>query len=213
MGLIVGDVILECPVKVVDHTEHGLTWGLGSHGVKIRSKPPKLIVCHISGGEGSASRVYQTLTNRGYSIHFVIERGGVVWQFLDPASRMAAHTGGLNAESIGIEVVNAGWPVLANPYGRPLATRWIHLPKYDGTYLRTREAPALGCLPGQLKSLKVLVSLLCTYLEIPFVRADMRPYVPREERATLTGVLGHCQATMSHGDPTLDCLSWIPEVI
>jgi len=212
MGLIVGDVILECPVEVVDYLSHDLTWPIGTHGVKVREKIPKLIVVHITGAEHGSRHVYRTLCNRGLSIHFVIGRGGEIWQFLDPGTRSAAHTGHQNAQSIGIELVNAGWPVLSNPYGRPLSRHWVHLAKGD-QYVRSVERPCLGCLSGQLHSLNVLVSLLCSYLGIPYRRADKRPYVPQAERDALTGIAGHGQLAIKKGDPSADCLDCFPEAV
>lgn len=211
MGLILDGRDVRMKTEVVDYLQHGFTWPIGSHGVKLRKEKPRQIVVHITGGEGGGRQVFTTLSNRGYSVHFVIDRGGMIWQYLDPARAVAAHTGHLNDASIGIEVANSGWPVASNPYSRPLTERWVHIVDADKRYVRTKTTVGLGLFPVQIASLKELVRMLCVTLAVPYQRADMRPYVPVAERQELRGILGHCQVTLSHGDPTLDALQIWPE--
>ncbi len=220
MSLMLAGLAAPCDVRVDDPSQHRRTWPVGLNYVRRRIARPNTIVMHITGAEHDAAQVYQTLSIRGYSVHFVIDRAGMVWQFLDALWFTAAHTGGLNARSIGIEVVNIGRPVVwrkyvsslwPNPYDRPMSAGWVHAVGADGKYVRSTRLPMLGLLPIQLASVKALVTALCAHTEVPLVRADSRPYVPRPEREALRGVLGHGQVTTAHGDPSVDSYEWLTE--
>ena len=55
-------------------------------------------------------RVLHPSTGTGNSGHYYIDRDGATYRFV-PASRVAHHVRGLNARSLGIELVNRGrWP-------------------------------------------------------------------------------------------------------
>jgi len=218
MSLTIAGITFPCATEVVDFASTGLTWPVGICHVSRRADPPTQIVIHVTGGEGSGQQVHRALTRRGYSVPFASDPIGTVWQYLDPAWFVAAHTGGLNARSIGIEVVNIGRPAIwrrippaewPNPYHRPLSSGYVHAVDPQGVYQRSSRAPMLGLLPDQLAGLRALVTALCGQMGIPCVRADLRPYIPRGERAGLRGVLGHVQVTTAHGDPSLDAIEWV----
>lgn len=194
----------------------GLTWPIGKSRVKLRTVAPRLVVLHCTDGERSARGVHQTLTNadngRGYSIHFVLEEDGTIVQLLDPATRVAAHVGGLNDESVGIEIecamTSKVQPVPTKP--RPLDRHIYQIAVMKNgvkKWVRSRRGPCWGLYPEQLAALAVLVPALCVLMGVPEKLADERDYVPREERAALRGVIGHAQVTTGHADPPLAALN------
>jgi N-acetyl-anhydromuramyl-L-alanine amidase AmpD len=76
---------------------------------RTRTDPPDLIVLHWTGGEGGATQVAKTLGARGLSVHFFVDRSGVVWQYEDPVHTTTLHAGAANSRSIGIEIANYAW--------------------------------------------------------------------------------------------------------
>lgn len=192
--------------------QHGLTWPVGTSRVALRTEAPCLVVVHATDGEGSAQSVHRVLTARGYSVHFALERDGTIFQFLDPAERVAAHTGGMNGRSVGIEVVcrQSGTlqPVPVKP--RPKDEHIYQLvdkAKTPPKWISSRRAPCWGFYPEQLAALKKLVAGLCRLMGVPAELADARDYVPLPERAALRGVIGHAQVTTGHSDPPLAALN------
>lgn len=99
-----------------------LWYGRSSNLGAKREKPPTIIVLHYTTGwNGKASRNWLMgeaggTSNRSSSAHIVIDRDGTSWQIAE-FTRTAWHAGpsrygtieGVNAHSIGIEFVNAGW--------------------------------------------------------------------------------------------------------
>ena len=191
--------LVECRTWI----ETGLTWPVGTSRVSLRTEAPCLVVVHATDGEGSAKSVHRVLTARGYSVHFALERDGAIYQYLDPVERVAAHTGGLNARSIGIEVVcrqsGSAQPVPVNP--RPLDQHIYQVVDANKNWVRSRRGPCWGLYPEQLNSLKHLAEALCKLMGVPAEIADARDYVPRAERDSLRGVIGHAQVTTAHSDP------------
>lgn len=201
----------------------GLTWRVGQCRVSARTQPVRLGVVHATGGEGRGDdfrRIYDVLTRRGYSVHFAVGDSGRVVQYLDPALHVAAHVGGLNVASVGIEVENPMYPF--RQLGERAASEGIvqvvsrvpgPLPGDFTTrhgarlyWRRSWRRPCLGLTPGQAASMKLLARALSDALGVPWQRADARDYVPHAERARLRGWLGHAQVTLGHGDPSLDSL-------
>lgn len=225
MSLVVDGKVIEVEgLDVESGPALGLTWPVGRARVKERTFLPDLGVVHATGGEGGASRVFATLSNadhgRGYSVHFVIERSGRVVQFLDPARYEAAHVGGLNARSVGIEVANQMFPTGAL-IGRPKVESIVQVVgpivgdyPHDFTtrngvrlyYRRSGRKACMGLLFPQLRALRLLAAALSSSLGIEPRRADLRDYIPIAERANLKGWLGHSNVTLGHGDPSLDSL-------
>lgn len=64
------------------------------------------IVLHHSGDD-KASKTYNALKSRGLSIHYIIDRDGIIYYVLDE-DKKAFHAENLNSRSIGIEIVNTG---------------------------------------------------------------------------------------------------------
>lgn len=189
--------------------QHGLTWPVGASRVALRTEAPCLVVLHATDGEGSAKSVHRVLTARGYSVHFVVERDGTIVQFLDPAERVAAHTGGLNAKSVGIEVVcrqsGSAQPVPTRP--RPLDEHIYQVTDAAKTWVRSRRGPCWGLYQEQLDALGALVPALCKLMGVPAELADGRDYIPKADRGALRGVVGHVQVTTGHSDPPLAALA------
>jgi len=89
--------------------EHGLSFAWGSCGALIRGGSADLGVIHYTAAENSAPQVFRTLSYRGLSVHFVVDRDGIIHQFADPANTRCSHAGGrANTRSVGIEVVSYG---------------------------------------------------------------------------------------------------------
>ncbi len=210
--MIYGDArIVEPGLVVKTWHETGLTWPLGKSRVVPRTVAPHLVVLHATDGEGSAKSVHRVLTSRGYSVHFVVEADGTIVQFVDASTRACAHTGGLNAQSVGIEVVcrmaGAGNPGLRGPRPRDEHIYQVAMMQ-DGVkrWVRSRRGSCWGLYDEQLEALQRLVPALCRQMRVPAVLADERDYVQPAERIVLRGVLGHAQVTLGHSDPPLAAL-------
>jgi hypothetical protein len=64
------------------------------------------IVLHHTGGSTFES-AYQTLNQRGLSVHYIVDIDGIIYYLVDE-KRLAFHALGFNDVSIGIEIVNTG---------------------------------------------------------------------------------------------------------
>ncbi len=67
---------------------------------------PKRVVLHHTGGK-SASSAVNAMGSAGYSVHYVVDKDGTIYQYVD-LDKKAAHACGSNHETIGIEIVNSG---------------------------------------------------------------------------------------------------------
>lgn len=65
-----------------------------------------IVIHHTSGS--SFQEAYAALVSKGYSAHYLIDKDGKIYYFVDE-SRMAYHALGFNEQSIGIELVNTGY--------------------------------------------------------------------------------------------------------
>ncbi len=152
-----------------------------------RRTETKAVVLHWTGGEGGGAQVFRVLKERGLSVHFLIDRQGVVWQYADAALR-CAHVGPGNARTIGIEMTNAanGKSTVYPPY-----VETIHGKRFRCTPFS----------PEQTATAKVLVKALCDAYGLPFatpsISTVLEPKVLREYR----GVLGHFHFTRRKVDP------------
>lgn len=230
MALVLGGLVVEVPsdLEVISWADPGgYGWRVdqrhapsGRLYCTARTVPPTLGVLHATGGERGASAVYKTLTDKGYSVELIVDRAGTVYELMDPVIYHGIHTGGLNAHAIGIEFVNSMYPAGSIP-GRARSHGFVQVvsprPKdYPDDfvvkagrklyYRRTSKKPAMGLLPAQVRTARLLVPLLSDHLGIDLVLADPRGYVPRAERAALRGWLCHSMVTLGHGDPSLDVL-------
>lgn len=176
-----------------------------------RRVPIDLIVLHDSAGENGAERVHETLVGRGFSIHFYIDKDGLVWQFMDPALFFAEHIGhGFDKRSIGIEMQNAVFPPgvtqqdFANPRhhltgDEPTYGRDIIIEPYRG---RTRRVLAHTAIQREIAILLV-DALLDAFPSIP----RTAPTTGVKLAADYAGVAGHLHLTDDHADPAQDVLA------
>lgn len=212
-AITVNGSIIMIDAVVTNWEEHGLTFPYA------KTRDPSvidMIGIHDSAGEGTGPAIYHTLTNRKLSIHFAVDRKGLIWQFLDPATRVAAHIGkGNNTRSVGIEISNAVFPPGIKPglfanlkryaitgrerlYGRPVIV--------DG--YRSQKRRVLGHFPAQIQSVKILVDALVASLGVS-------PLLPRHEGGKVSGgyhpgwigIATHFHLSNSHVDPAMDVLS------
>ncbi len=78
--------------------------------LKLSNRPRNAVVDRIvlhHTGDDAAAKTFNTLKQRGLSVHYIIDRDGTIYYAVDE-SRTAFHTQGWNARSIGIEIVNTG---------------------------------------------------------------------------------------------------------
>jgi len=110
MSIIIHGERVEVEANAITWEEHGLGFLPGTCGVESRERSTDLGVIHYTAGEGSGPQVHRVLKARGLSCHFVVDRDGVIYQFVDPANYRCAHAGGrANDRSVGIEVACYGW--------------------------------------------------------------------------------------------------------
>ena len=169
----------------------GRTLGLWFGNLPTRITTRK-VVLHWTGGESPALRVYRTLVNRGLSIHFVVERDGRIVQ-MAPLTARAAHAGSLvNADSVGIEIVNAGTVLSAAHPSRPVKVGRIH-----GRAVRYADF-----LPAQYAAVERLVAWLLNRFSLPADVATPSTVFPTTEGLrNFRGVVGHYQITTNKPDP------------
>lgn len=77
-----------------------------------RTETPRYIVLHHSSTSTREGTV-RALKSSGYSTNFEVDADGTVYQYLDPATHEAFHSGRANKYSIGIDVTHksgAPWP-------------------------------------------------------------------------------------------------------
>jgi hypothetical protein len=131
---------------------------------KLRTKPLQHFVIHETAGR-SADRCKRTLLSRGYGVHLILDRSGIVSCHGDLAKDVMIHANQLNSTSIGVEIVNPYAPSIAGNkmrYNTIPAQWWTWCPdKNDRRYVLPTDA--------QLETLKILVPWLCQILGIPYV--------------------------------------------
>lgn len=183
-----------------------------------------LIVVHDTAGEGDGKQIHRSLITpregapSGLSIHFAIDRRGLVWQFLDPALFVAAHAGkGNNTRSIGIEMANAVFPPDIKPglfsnlkrYALTGKERLLGRPVIVDGY-RGGKRRVLGHFPEQIEAARKLVRQLL--IQFPSVPPRLPTYdssgKPHGDLVPpgWQGVAGHLNLVDKHVDPAMDVL-------
>lgn len=190
--------------------------GLGFPAARARTASPDLLVLHDTAGEGDGAQVHRTLSARGLSIHFVVDRAGVVWQFLDPATHFAAHAGkGNNSRSVGIEFSNsvfdsASTGRFANPALPLTGNEKLHGRPVILDTRRGAKRRVLGHLPPQLVAARSLVRAIldaCPTIPRRLPRGDNGKVHSRLVAPGWAGVCGHLHLTDAHVDPAGDLLA------
>lgn len=197
LGVIVAGQYVECDVPIVSWRERPQ---LAFKGLRHRPET-RAVILHHTAGEGDASQVHRTLTQRRLSVHFHVGHTGAVTQYADCEAR-ASHAGHANGWSIGIEIQNRGntSPVQSG-IKRALVVERIH--GVDVTHTTI--------LPAQVTSVLALLETLCTAYELPF----KVPMFGTDVLATVLaptfleqwrGVLGHMHVAREKVDPGLAVL-------
>ena len=78
--------------------------------LKVFNRPRNVVVDTVilhHTGDDAAGKTFNTLKKRGLSVHYIIDRDGIIYYIVDE-SKMAQHAESWNARSIGIEIVNTG---------------------------------------------------------------------------------------------------------
>lgn len=172
-------------------------WPENSPHVRRRRVPIRAVLLHHTAGEGNATAIYKTLSRRKLSVHFTIDRSGVVVQHAD-IDLVTYHAGSANDYSVGIEIANRG-----------VAPCMAHAPRevYQDS-VRGHARNFLKFYPQQVEAARVLTRDLCELLGIPYqFPMDSTGRVSRvtHDRAFLsqwTGLLGHLHVSDRKVDPS-----------
>jgi len=127
--------------------------------IKALAKVVRTIVLHHDGSISSRA-CFETLLDRGFSTHFMIDADGTVYQATDVAD-MALHAGGVNQVSIGIDLNNPA-PNLVGTTGVELFGRDIS----DEMEINGTVYKSLKYTEAQYKALIELLRVLCSDLDI-----------------------------------------------
>lgn len=215
---LVGDALCVLP------SESKLEFIPGRDKCKARDGLPTLVTLHDTAGEGSGPTIYATLKRRSVSVHFAIDRAGLIYQYCDPAAVTAFHMGPGNSRSIGIEIANAVFPAGIRP-GLFAYAKQLLLTGREKLYgraaveddYRGKKRRVLGHFEAQKGAIRSLVETLLR--EFPTIPSRIPPLSPlRGPEVTLppfrvtglrldptyTGVASHLHFTDAHVDPAGD---------
>lgn len=165
------------------------------------------IVNHWTGAENSAERCFQNMRDRinpltrkpePYSVHFIVDQMGDVYQCADADARCAhAVANGGNTYGVGIEIINRGHAPSDNKaFIRQKVTEHVH----------GREITYGAFYPAQIGSVIALNIALCGAYGLP-VRVPMKDgevfetVLPSGYLATFRGPLGHYNLDYGKVDP------------
>lgn len=204
-------IMLDGGASCLGFQQHGLAFSSGHP----RTAPVDLVVLHDTAGEQDGKGVFATLEKRRLSIHFVIDRKGLIWQFLDPATHVAWHAGAVNGRSVGIETANVVFPPNLKPglfsnlrkyvltgkeklMGRPVV-----VDDYRGAKRRI-----LGHFEAQKEAARALVAALLEAFpgvphRLPRIAGTGKLHGLRVEDGW-AGVAAHLHFSEHHCDPALD---------
>lgn len=183
-------------VQVSAPVDHSLAFEPGSHGARRRVVPCDKGVLHWTAGEGDGPRVHRVLAGRDLSIHFTIDREGVIWQYADPGVVACAHAGrSMNACSWGVEVVDYGMAatVPAKGAARERYTCTIH----------GKERLVADYLPAQYEAVYALCDAVHGALGIPRQVWCSEPHglVRWPQLSKFRGLVGHFHISPRKTDP------------
>jgi hypothetical protein len=199
-AITVGDKTFRLATSVRAWPETGLHFATLRRRVRTDS-----LVLHWSGSELPAASVHASLQAWGLGVHFVIDALGVVWQMAD-ADRQLSHTPGLNGRALGISLITRG-----NADPERVQSKGI-LRHRVTEQINGFEVTYDALTGGQVLSLVVLVTALCTIYGLPLrvpVDRDGKviPYVlSQAELRGFRGVLGQLHASPGKSAPGLRIL-------
>jgi N-acetyl-anhydromuramyl-L-alanine amidase AmpD len=168
-----------------------------------RRAETRAVVLHWTGGRRGAAGVFETLRERGLSVHFVVEADGTVWQFAD-CDRRCSHAGPANGWSIGIEIVNPAGATLSakdSADGRTVAECSI----------RGRRVRHASFTAAQTRSALALTRAVCAAWGLPFRARAGEGTATARELADFRGVLGHYEISDQKTDPGRGILDLVNE--
>lgn len=195
---------------VLTWEDHGISFKPGEGHNKKRRLPIDLVVWHWTGGEGEPPAMAQVLKTRGYGVEFAIARTGVIYQFVDPKEVDTADAAGVNARSVGIEIVSYGFRQSAPNWKAPKigldrAEREVSI---HGQRVRTA-----AFYPAQLEAARALADGLSRALGVPRKVPLTAAGVPitkamsTTEIARFSGHVGHYHLTAQKLDPGPDFIA------
>lgn len=163
----------------------------------------RAVVLHWTGGRRGAAGVFETLRERGLSVHFVVEADGTVWQFAD-CDRRCSHAGAANGWSIGVEIVNPAGPELSakdTAAGRTITECTIR-----GRLVRHASFTA-----PQTRSALALTRAVCAAWGLPLRARAGEGTATAQELSEFRGVLGHYEISDQKTDPGRGILDLVNE--
>lgn len=205
----------EQPPVVLTWHDHGIAFVPGEGFNKRRRLKIDLAVWHWTGGEGEPPQVAQTLRTRGYGVEFAIARTGVIWQFADPLEVDTADAGGVNARSVGTEIVSYGMKSRAANWAPPSAgmNRMLRDRRIHGERVLVADF-----YPAQLTAARALADGLSRTLGIPrrVPTSSDGMVLARQMNATdlarFAGHVGHYHLTHEKLDPGPDLIAELQQL-
>jgi len=179
---------IDWPRVVLPFMKGGMKINKGYKKV-VEKRKPSNFVCHWDVCLNSKS-CFKVLSQRGLSVHFLIDNDGTIYQLLD-MNHIAYHAGSSkwNANSIGVEITNAYYPKYQswyrkNGFGeRPV---WKEK-KVHGSYLE----PFLGFYDVQLDALKALMKAVNNATGIPLETPNSSTISAPAVRGSYKGFISH----------------------
>lgn len=173
----------------------------------------RIIVTHWDGTK-SAHSTHWVLGKSGLSTHFTVDNLGVIYQHLDP-SNIGHHAGGVNGESVGIDMnclAKVKHQRIYRKEGLP------ERPVLKGLVCHGKKLDLLGYNPIQIDAYKALVKALTTFYNIPLEcpldeNGNLITTVYKPVRKNFRGVVGHYHVTTKKIDPiNLDFVKILTEI-
>lgn len=197
------------PIVLTWH-DHGISFAPGEGYNKKRRLTIDLAVWHWTGGEGEPPAMAAVLKNRGYGVEFAIARTGVIYQFVDPLLVDTADAAGVNARSVGIEIVSYGFRQSSSGWQPPKAGHDRALREVSIHGQRVKTA---AFYPAQLAAARALADGLSRALPIPrkvpltAAGTPVTKSLPLTDLARFQGHVGHFHVTAQKLDPGPDFMA------
>jgi hypothetical protein len=193
----------EAPPVVLTWHDHGISFAPGEGYNKVRRHAIDLAVWHWTGGEGEPPDVAHVLKQRGYGVEFAISTTGVIYQFVDPLLVDTADAAGVNARSVGTEIVSYGMRVGGSTWKPP------HGGERRGTSTTSIHGQAVvvaDFFAVQITAARALADGLSRALHIPrrvptLAQVVVQHALAQAELDAFSGHIGHYQITRQKCDP------------
>lgn len=185
---------------------------------RAKRKETRAIVNHWTAAENGPTHVFRNMLMAvdaesrpaPKSVHFVIDKDGLIFQFADTATR-CAHAKSMDGNhfSVGIELVNRGDNMGVSPQGvaRSMRAEMIH------GVLCQYAAFTLEQAVSAIELNRVLCREYELPMQVPLLQGDVYPtQLPPDYLKQFRGVLGHLHLEKKKRDPGLDLLRAIHKV-